>query len=204
MADTEQTNRIERRKTEFRDKITRAALKLFGQQGIAETSVISIIKEADIAHKTFFNHFPTKDHLLHHIASTFSDEAYSVIGNTLQKYNDPRKMMEYCLLSVAEALEAVDPNYKELLNFYLISGTGATELRSVQKKEFSAVIDQIMKEAKKQKILRPGFTLDALTEIVVGICVSTLLNWSIEDDYPIVPKMKTAIKFINSTIFIDE
>ena len=31
--------RIERRKTEFRDKITDAALKLFAENGVTETSV---------------------------------------------------------------------------------------------------------------------------------------------------------------------
>ena len=78
MSDSPELNRIERRKLEFRDRITEAALKLFEEQGVADTSVASIIKEADIAHKTFFNHFPTKDHLLQHIASTFSSNAQTL------------------------------------------------------------------------------------------------------------------------------
>ena len=80
-------NRIERRKIEFRDNITRAAMKLFEEQGIVETSVAAIIKEADIAHKTFFNHFPTKDHLLRYIAGSYSDKAYDVFRQGIAKYD---------------------------------------------------------------------------------------------------------------------
>ncbi|MCB1614773.1 MAG: TetR/AcrR family transcriptional regulator [Pseudomonadales bacterium] len=201
-AQDEKINRIERRKLEFREKITQAALRLFQENGVAETSVTSIIKEADIAHKTFFNHFPTKDHLLLHIASTFSGKAYAVFREGFKQQTDPQKRMDYCLLNVARALEKVHPHYKELLNFYLISGAGSSDLRTRQKEEFSAVIHQIMTDAKQQGMLKPDFTVDVYTDIVVGICVSILLNWSLEDNFPIVQKMKSNIKFINSSIFL--
>lgn len=197
-----QSNRIERRKIEFRDKITEAALKLFAEQGVSDTSVSSIIKAADIAHKTFFNHFPTKDHLLQHIVSTYSDHAYSVFRDAFKRYNEPEKRVEYCFINIAKAVEALHPNYKQLMNFYLISGAGSNELRIKQKAEFSAIVNQIMSDAKLQGKLRPGFTQETLTDMVVAICVATLLNWSLEEDYPLVANMKKAIKFINASVFV--
>ncbi len=202
MTGSTQVNRIERRKIEFRDRITKAALKLFEKQGAAETSVASIIKEADIAHKTFFNHFPSKDHLLLHIASTFSASAYDVFREGFKKQDDPKKRIDYCLINIAKTLETVNPHYKELLNFYLISGAAPGNLQRRQKEQFSDVIHKIMADAKAEGKLQPGSTVETYTEIVVGICVSTLLNWSLEDDYPIVAKMKKAIKFINSSMFV--
>ena len=133
--ETAPVNRIERRKQEFRDKITRAAIKLFEQNGIAETSVASIIKEADIAHKTFFNHFPSKDHLLQHVTSSFSSNAYENFREGFKKQSDPGKRLSYCLMSVAKALENVKPHYKELLNYYLISGKGSSTLQKAQKEQ---------------------------------------------------------------------
>ena len=199
--DDDKLNRIERRKQEFRNRITRAAITLFQQNGIAETSVTSIIKEADIAHKTFFNHFPTKDHLLLHIASTFSGRAYDVFREGIKKQSDPRKRIAYCLLNIAEALQQVHPHYRELLNFYLISGAGSGDLRTRQKEEFTAVIHHIISDAKKQHLLKADLQVETCTDMVVGICVSILLNWSLEDDYPILPKMKAAITFINKSLF---
>ncbi len=203
-ADNKQVNRIERRKLEFRDKITRAAIKLFEKQGISETSVASIIKEADIAHKTFFNHFPTKDHLLLHITSTFSGNAYDTFRADFKKQSDPSKRLNYCLMSVAKALHDVSPHYKELLNFYLISGAGSTALQQEQKMQFTAVMAEIMRDAEKDNQLKPGCSIETYTEMTVGICVATLLDWSLQENYDIVRKMQHASHFLSSSLFISE
>jgi AcrR family transcriptional regulator len=196
LSETSAISRIQRRKLQFRDKITAAALKLFEKNGVAETSIASIIKEADIAHKTFFNHFPTKDHLLLHIASTFSENGYQLFREGFRKKKNPRARMEYCLTTVAKALEGVNPHYKELLNFYLISGA--------QKEQFTGVIQQIIEDADREGLLKPGTDVDTYTELVVGICVAILLNWSLEDGYPIQGRMKKAVTFINNSVFIDK
>ncbi len=197
-------SRIERRKTEFRDKITDAALKLFAENGVADTSVASIIKEADIAHKTFFNHFPSKDHLLQHIVSSNTRHAYSFFREALKRHNDPRKQIEYCLMSVAKALAPMNPErYRELVTFYFVSNASTKEFRSEQKKNFTDLIENILQDAENKKMLRPGFDLETLGEIIVGICVATLLNWCVEADFPIEKKMKSAVKFINQSVFIE-
>ena len=196
------SSRIERRKIEFREKITASALKLFEEQGVADTSVVSIIKDADIAHKTFFNHFPTKDHLLLHIVTTFSDHAYDVFREEFKKTIDPKLRIEFCFTKIAQALESLNPNYKDLMNFYLISGASSGDLRRSQKDKFVEVIDQVMRDANKQKMLRPGFSLETLSDMVVGVCVSTLLNWGVEENYPLVDKMKQSIHFINESVFV--
>ena len=196
--------RIERRKTEFRDKITAAALKLFAENGVTETSVASIIKEADIAHKTFFNHFPTKDHLLQHIVSSHTRHAYSFFRDALKRHSDPRKQIEYCLMSVAKALEPLNAErYSELVTFYFVSSASTKEFRGEQKQNFTDLIENILQDADKKKMVRPGFDLETLGEMIVGICVSTLLNWCVESHFPIVKKMKSAVKFINQSVFIE-
>ena len=199
--ETAPVNRIERRKQEFRDKITRAAIKLFEKNGIAETSVASIIKEADIAHKTFFNHFPTKDHLLQHVTSSFSNNAYETFRQGLKKQSDPSKRLSYCLISVAKALEGVKPHYKELLNYYLISGKGSTALQQAQREQFTAVIAELIRDANANNQMISRSSEETCTEITVGVCVSILLNWSIEEDYPITAKMKDACRFLSQSLF---
>src|SRR3972149_6149201 len=57
-----------RRKRDLRSRTLEAGGDLFACQGFHETRVAEICDRADIAHKTFFNHFPTKLHLLREIA----------------------------------------------------------------------------------------------------------------------------------------
>ena len=203
VTNTAPINRITRRKTEFRDKITDAALKLFEENGITDTSLASIIKEADIAHKTFFNHFPSKDHLLQHIVQSQSHHAYAFFRESFKKHTDPKKRIEYCLLSIAKGVEPLNPlRYRELLTFYFVSNASTKEFRDEQKENFSALISQILQDAQDKKQLREGFDIETLTEIVLGITVSTLLNWSVVENYPILGKMKKVVKFINATLFV--
>lgn len=197
-------NRIERRKQEFRDNITQAAIRLFEERGIADTSVAAIIKEADIAHKTFFNHFPTKEHLLLHVASTFSATAYDTFRQGMVKHKDPAKRLDYIMMVIARTIEGVKPHYRELLNVYLISGAGSGVLQKQQKQAFTGVMSDILTEAKKEGRLKPGLTVETCTDMVVGICLALLLNWSTEDHYPIVEKMKNASKFLNQAMFVDK
>jgi AcrR family transcriptional regulator len=205
MPESAPVSRIERRKTEFRDRITAAALKLFADNGVADTSIASIIKEADIAHKTFFNHFPTKDHLLQHIVSSNTDHAYLFFREGLKRHADPRKQLEYCFVSVAKALEPMNPeHYSELVTFYFVSNAYTKEFRNEQKQKFIALIDGILLNAKNKGMLRNDFDIETLGEMIVGICVSTLLNWCVESGFPIVKKMKSAVKFINQSVFIEE
>lgn len=203
MSPVGKVNRIERRKLEFRDRITSAALHLFERQGVNDTSVAAIIKQADIAHKTFFNHFPSKDHLLLHIVESFSESAYSMFREGFVKQQDPRKRLEYCLLNVAKVLEPVNEHYRELLHLYLISGVGSGTLQQHQKAQFTAVIRQIMSDARRRSMLKAGFSVDTYTEMTVNICVATLLSWSLEPDYPLIANMKKAIRFLNVSVFVD-
>src|ERR1700740_912870 len=57
-------DRRQRRSAEIRERLFRSALQLFAQKGFAETTVEDITEAADVGKGTFFNYFPSKDHIL--------------------------------------------------------------------------------------------------------------------------------------------
>src|SRR5882762_6213485 len=57
-------DRRQRRSAEIRERLFGAALKLFAEKGFAETTVEDVTNVADVGKGTFFNHFPSKDHIL--------------------------------------------------------------------------------------------------------------------------------------------
>lgn len=64
LAPTARPGRRERRKSEVRQRLFRAALHLFGERGFNATTVEDITQAADVGKGTFFNYFPTKENLL--------------------------------------------------------------------------------------------------------------------------------------------
>jgi len=60
----EPAGRRERRRVETRERIFRAALKLFAERGFLATAVEDITEAADVGKGTFFNYFPSKEHIL--------------------------------------------------------------------------------------------------------------------------------------------
>ncbi len=63
-SDTESPNRRERKVIETRNAIVEAGKELIKTQGFAETTVDQIAEKADIAPRTFFRYFPSKESLL--------------------------------------------------------------------------------------------------------------------------------------------
>ncbi len=59
--EVEKLPRYERKKAQTRERIYRAALKLFADQGLAATTVDQIVAAADVAKGTFFNYFGAKE-----------------------------------------------------------------------------------------------------------------------------------------------
>src|SRR5260370_7232271 len=56
--------RRQRRSSEIRERLFRAALDLFANKGFLETTVEDITEAADVGKGTFFNYFPSKNHIL--------------------------------------------------------------------------------------------------------------------------------------------
>ena len=58
------SDRRSRRSAEIRERLFRSALALFAQKGFTETTVEDITNAADVGKGTFFNYFPSKEHIL--------------------------------------------------------------------------------------------------------------------------------------------
>ncbi len=78
---TPRTNRRERRRAETRERLFRAALELFARRGFLETTVEDITEAADVGKGTFFNYFPTKEHVL----ATFGAQRIAEIERGLER-----------------------------------------------------------------------------------------------------------------------
>ncbi len=96
--------RRERRRAEIRDRLFQAALQLFAERGFLETTVADITEAADVGKGTFFNYFPTKEHVL----ATFGAERIALIERAHEK---AKSSSEPVLAAIEELLTRLADDY---------------------------------------------------------------------------------------------
>jgi AcrR family transcriptional regulator len=69
----------ERKKRQTREVIAETARRLFSERGFDRVTVAEIARAADVAEKTVFNYFPTKEDLVYWRMESFEDELLETI-----------------------------------------------------------------------------------------------------------------------------
>lgn len=84
---TENLSRRDRKKFETGQKLIKAAMELVSVHGVFDITVEQITERADVGKGTFFNYFPTKEHLL---ASVFDSkrEQVAMAGDLMREATD--------------------------------------------------------------------------------------------------------------------
>ncbi|MEV4897276.1 TetR family transcriptional regulator [Nonomuraea sp. NPDC055795] len=75
----EETRRA-RKKRQTRELIAEAAFRLFAERGFEQTTVAQIAAAADVATKTFFNHFPSKEEVVFFAAGDYYEVTLEVLA----------------------------------------------------------------------------------------------------------------------------
>ena len=83
----ENVSRRERKKFETEQKLIKAAMELVSLHGVFDVTVEQITERADVGKGTFFNYFPSKEHLL---ASIFESkrEQVAMAGDLMREATD--------------------------------------------------------------------------------------------------------------------
>jgi AcrR family transcriptional regulator len=184
-APTAGLGRRARRKLELRARIVEAARGLFAEQGFAETRVTDICERADIAQKTFFNHFPTKLDLLREIAQAGIEELMFEIEDVRKAELATRERLRRFFDTVAGHIAEAGPKSRELLVelVHLISGDAAE--RSERVRRLHAAFRGLVEDGLAQGDVTRRHDPQALTELVLGAYYVLIFNYANLDDFPV-------------------
>jgi AcrR family transcriptional regulator len=193
-------DRRERRKQEIHDRLRDAARTLFDQKGFEATTVDEICDRADVAQKTFFNHFPTKQHVVREIAAAFVDDLGVLVEEARKQPGaTTAQRLAHLFGRAGENAVRAGPRHKELL-IEVVRVLQVDGSRPEQTRRFYAAFSSLLADGAAAGELTPDHDVAFLAEMVGGVFVAILLNWESADGYPLREHLDEAARFLGRAI----
>ncbi len=187
--------RRERRSAETRERLFRAALDLFAKKGFTETTVEDITEAADVGKGTFFNYFPSKDHIL----LAFGEMQLAKLESAVAEARDSHEPMPQFLrsLGVRMTQEPIrNPGViRTLLQAYL-STTPVREAMQDLQKRVHALHTEIVRMGQERGEIRTDLPAADIAHVFRQTIFGTLLFWSLHGDATLHPRMESAFNVL--------
>jgi AcrR family transcriptional regulator len=191
--------RRERRKQEVHDRMRDAARELFDEKGFAATTVDEICALADVAQKTFFNHFPTKHHVVREIADAFLADVGGYVEEARKRPGSASDRLAHLFHRAGEEAVRAGPRHRELVievaRLVQVDGSGPEQTRRLHA-AFRALLD----DGAAAGELTDDHDVAFLTEMVVGAFIAILINWQSVEGYPVREHLDEAARFLGRAI----
>lgn len=194
----EAPSRRERRRVEVRDRIVESALLLFETQGYEATTVAEIVRRADIAYGTFFNHFPSKLHLLREVADHSMRDLFENLEEIRKQPGDFAEHLVLLFESSAERTLAKGPQMRELISAMM--ALAFPETAGNDDRRIRLAFGQLLEDGARRGDVREDVDFETLLEVVVGAWYSMFFSWVHFDDYPLRERAMKAARFLAQTL----
>ncbi|ORA79245.1 TetR/AcrR family transcriptional regulator [Mycobacterium malmoense] len=170
-------NRLERRKLEVREKILAAAFELFLSQGVAATTLEEICERADVANRTFFNHFATRQDMIRALAERRLVNLRDVVFDRADQPIPDRLVGVFD--DIATALIGSGDTYREMIG-EMLSTSGYGIQRGFNLHD---TFVELVKEGVARGEVSVRHDAETLADIIVGALSGGILNWTIDRTY---------------------
>jgi AcrR family transcriptional regulator len=190
-----QPSRRQRRSVEIRERLFRAALALFAQKGFAETTVEDITEAADVGKGTFFNYFPSKEHIL----LAFGEMQRGKLEAAIEMAHQTGEPMPEFLRSLAIRMTqepARNPAIiRALLQAYL-STTPVREAMMDLQKRMHALLSQMIQLGQDRGEIRNDLPAAEIAHVFRQTIFGTLLIWSLYGDESLHSRIEAAFNLL--------
>jgi AcrR family transcriptional regulator len=192
--------RRERRKLEVRSRIVEAAIALFDERGFADTTVSDICDHADVVNKTFFNHFPSKQHLLREIAEAQMDVLLSDVRSIRERPGSTRERLLWFFQRIADNVDAAGPMRRELLTEMIHATEESSEDGSRQSGRLHDAFASILRDGRVAGDVSSDDPLATQTDVVLGTFYALMFGWAHGPDYPLRRRALAAARLLGNAL----
>jgi AcrR family transcriptional regulator len=189
------SDRRQRRSADTRERLFRAALDLFAQKGFVETTVEDITEAADVGKGTFFNYFPSKDHIL----LAFGEMQLNKLEAAIEVARRTDEPMPEFLRSLALRMTQEPVRNPAIIRIILQAYLSTTPVRAAMmdlQKRVHALHSQMIQLGQERGEIRNDLPAAEIAHVFRQTIFGTLLIWSLYGDATLQSRIDTAFNIL--------
>jgi AcrR family transcriptional regulator len=187
--------RRQRRSAEIRERLFRAALALFDEKGFAETTVEDITNAADVGKGTFFNYFPSKEHIF----LAFAEMQVGKLSAYVQEVRDSRQPMKTILRNLSAKMIA-EPGRSPAVVRMILQANLASEPVRLSMLNFhqraNAALGQLLRMGQQRGEIRDDLPANELALVVRQSMFGNVLLWSLAPETPLQQRLDQVLEVL--------
>src|SRR6195256_2967934 len=180
-----------RRSADIRERLFRAALDLFAQRGFAETTVEDITNAADVGKGTFFNYFPSKDHIL----LAFAEMQLAKLQAIIENLRSTRGPVPQFLRTLAVRMTEEPGRNPSIVRAMLLANLSSTPVREgmrINQARGHKLLTEFVQIGQERGELRNDLPAGDIAHVFRQTVIGTLLIWSLYGDDSLANRIQTA------------
>jgi AcrR family transcriptional regulator len=175
-------SRSQRRRQETADRIVEAAASLFGERGVEATKVADICARADVAHQTFFNHFPTKQDLVRELVVRGHAFLQEEIETALRTGRSTEERIVQLFARIHGAATTVGPMHQDLVSESVRAAHEASD--AAQTRELHRAFEKLVRAGRAQGDVTRRHATEDLVALLLGGLSQLMYEWTSRADFP--------------------
>jgi AcrR family transcriptional regulator len=188
-----------RRSAELRERLFRAALVLFGKKGYAETTVEDITEAADVGKGTFFNYFPTKEHILMAFGEMQLGKLEAIVHDTKRSDLPMQEVLRMLVLRMTEEPIRNPAIVRALLQANLSSVRVRGAMLRIHDRN-RALLGQLIRHGQERHEIRTDLPPEEIAQVWRQTIFGTLLFWSLAGDASLTERIEQSLSVLWSGI----
>jgi AcrR family transcriptional regulator len=164
--------------------------------------VDQIAAAADVAQKTFFNHFPTKQSVFDEFADSRLEAFEAVVSAERGRRASTQRRLVRVFTALGEHLSETSELTRDLV-LHLMRATpagAAAAAGSPQLSTLQAALGSLLREGQAQGDVRSDHDAGFLTELVVGAYCMIVIQWAKDPSYPLRERLEQTARFLGEAV----
>jgi len=192
----ESLSRRERQSAERRERLFRSAMDLFARKGFAETTVEDITNAADLGKGTFFNYFPSKEHIL----LAFGEMQLGKLKAAFEEMRS-RNMPVPVFMRSLGARMTQEPirnpaMIRILLQAFLTDDSQVREPMLELQNRVIAIHTEMVRIGQERGEIRNDLPPEVIANVFRQTVFGTLLIWTLHSDSTLLSRMENAFEVL--------